>query len=66
MFGVFGWLRERAKNAVLGGVADAVEQLNSGEEPVANLDRLRALLAAPQPAGDEAADEVTTTKRRAR
>lgn len=47
MLDVFGWLRRKAKDAVLGGIADAVEHVAAGDGP-ADLDRLRALLAAPE------------------
>lgn len=42
---VFGWLRRKACEAVLGGVADAAKQLAPGDDPPADLDGLRQLLA---------------------
>ncbi len=42
---VFGWLRRKACEAVLGGVADAARQLAPGDDPPADLDGLRQLLA---------------------
>lgn len=60
MFNVFGWLRSAAKNAVLGGIADAVQEIDQGGA-APDLDRLRAVLAsaetkqlpAPAVAGEE-------------
>jgi hypothetical protein len=46
MFDVFGWLRRKAHDAVLGGIADAVAKVAAqGETPPADLDGLRAMLA---------------------
>ncbi len=70
MFNVFGYLRKAARDAVLGGVADALTDLAPADPP-ADLDRLRALLAGeakalaaadPTPAGE--AEPATGGKRR--
>ena len=44
MIDVFGWLRKKARDAVLGGIADAVQEVAPGDAPP-DLDGLRALLA---------------------
>lgn len=46
MLDIFGWLRRKAHDAVLGGIADAVHEVAAGEP--ADLERLRSLLAAPE------------------
>lgn len=68
MFDVFGWLRRKAKDAVLGGIADAVDQVSAGDGP-ADLDKLRAILAAgPEakalPAAVATEEEAATGRRR--
>ncbi|WP_439625958.1 hypothetical protein [Gemmata sp.] len=45
MFDVFGWLRRKAHDAVIGGIADAVQEVAPGDAAPADLDGLRALLA---------------------
>lgn len=46
----FAWLRRRAAEAVLGGVADAMHAITpEGEESPTSIDELRALIAAKQP-----------------
>jgi hypothetical protein len=44
VFDIFGWLRKKAHDAVIGGIADAVQEVAPGDAP-ADLDGLRALLA---------------------
>jgi hypothetical protein len=46
MFDLFGWLRRKAREAVLGGISDAVSEVSAGDGPP-DLERLRAMLAAP-------------------
>lgn len=47
MLGVFGWLRAQARDAVLGGIEDAVRVVTpEGGEPAPDLAALRARLAA--------------------
>jgi hypothetical protein len=46
---IFGWLRSQAKAAVLGGISDALAEVQADDKP-ADLDALRARLAAA--AGD--------------
>lgn len=48
MFGFFNKLRERARAAVLLGVADAADELLGPEPTPADVDRLRALLSATE------------------
>lgn len=60
-FSLFGWLRRKAAEAVVGGVADALKAVAPEGEEVASVDDLRALLAAavqPKalPAGDDVQD----------
>lgn len=40
---IFGWLRRRARDAVLGGIGEAAEQVAAGDSP--DVERLRALFA---------------------
>lgn len=63
MIDVFGWLRRKAKDAVLGGIADAVDQVAAGDGP-ADLDRLRVLLAAPEPKALPAAESEEPARKR--
>jgi len=42
---VFGWLRRKAHEAVIGGISDAVQEIAPGESAPADLDGLRRLLA---------------------
>lgn len=44
MIDIFGWLRRKAHDAVLGGIADAVQEIAPGDAPP-DLAGLRALLA---------------------
>lgn len=44
-FNFFSWLREKAKQSVLGGVADALDELDH-DAPAADLDGFRKRLAA--------------------
>lgn len=57
---LFGWLRRRVKSAVLGGIADAVAEIEAGDAS-ADLDKLRAVLANADakalPAAKESAAE---------
>lgn len=43
---IFGWIRRKAHDAVMGGISDAMLEIAPGESPPANLDGLRAMLAA--------------------
>jgi hypothetical protein len=45
MFGVFSWIRSQAKNAVLAGVADAVDELENVESPEFDVEAWRKRLA---------------------
>ena len=63
MFDVFGWLRRKAKDAVLGGVADAVEQVAAGDGPP-DLEKLRAILATAEVKALPPAEEESGGKRR--
>ncbi|VTT97605.1 unnamed protein product [Gemmataceae bacterium] len=70
MFDVFGWLRKKARDAVLGGIADAVQEVAPGDAP-ADLDGLRALLArtdarALAPATDPAPEPEPAARRKAK
>jgi hypothetical protein len=59
MFGnFFSWLRRRTCDAILGGAADALQQLDTGEaaDPAEALAVLRARLALPAPADGPRAD----------
>ncbi len=42
---VFGWLRRKAHDAVLGGISDAVQEIAPGESAPADLEGLRRVLA---------------------
>ena len=64
MFGFFSRIRERARAAVLLGVADAADDLLGPDPAPADLDRVRALLAragenalpaAPEPEAEDSA-----------
>jgi hypothetical protein len=47
MFDVFGWIKRKAAEAVVQGVADGVKAITpEGEQPPADLGELRAMLAA--------------------
>lgn len=47
MFDAFGWIKRKAAEAVVQGVADGMRAVApEGESPPADLDELRALLAA--------------------
>jgi hypothetical protein len=60
MFGFFARIRERARAAVLLGVADAADDLLGAADPSpADLDRVRALLAAAEARSLPAADTAT-------
>jgi hypothetical protein len=57
MFGnFFSWLRRRTCDAILGGAADALQQLDAGEaaDPAEALAVLRQRLALPAPQADGA------------
>jgi hypothetical protein len=46
-FDVFGWIKRKAAEAVVQGVADGVKAITpEGEQPPADLGELRAMLAA--------------------
>jgi len=45
MFDIFGYLRRRAHDAVIGGVADAMQEIAPGESAPADLDVLRRMLS---------------------
>ncbi len=62
MFDVFGWLRRKSREAVLGGIGDAVEQVAAGDSP--DLEKLRALLAPPLVALPPVASDDEPTKAR--
>lgn len=70
MFDLFGWLRRKAAEAVIGGVADGVKTITpEGETPPTDLAELRAMLAAsvePKalPAAAEDAEPEAPAKRR--
>lgn len=70
MFDVFGWLRRKAAEAVIGGVADGVKAITpEGETPPTDLGDLRALLAAsvaPKalPAAEVDAEEAAPKRRK--
>lgn len=73
MFDVFGYLRRKAHDAVIGGIADAVQEVAPGETAPTDLDGLRALLArsdvkaiAAARALDTPAAEPEPAKRKAR
>lgn len=69
MFGVFAWIRQQARNSVLGGVADALADLTP-DDPAPDLDAFRAKLAADLaptralPATPEVEAEPVKTKRK--
>lgn len=46
MFDIFGWIRRKTREAVLGGIADAVQEVAPGEQAPADLEGLRRLVAA--------------------
>lgn len=48
MFNFFGYLRAKVRESILGGVADALDELDQDESP--DLDGLRKRLAAVAPA----------------
>lgn len=48
MFDVFGWIRRKAHDAVIGGISDAVQEIAPGESAPTDLAGLRALLAATE------------------
>jgi hypothetical protein len=58
MFDLFGWLRRKAREAVLGGISDAVSEVSTGDTP--DLERLRALLAGSEKVLPPAAATVVT------
>lgn len=64
MFDLFGWLRRKAREAVLGGIADAVQEVAAGEP--ADLEKLRALLASEVKALPAAADDAGEPAKRGR
>lgn len=70
MFDLFGWLRRKAAEAVIGGVADGVKAITpEGETPPTDLGELRALLAesvTPKalPAAEPEAEDAAPAKRR--
>lgn len=73
MFNVFGFLRRQARDAVLGGVSDALAEVATDEKP-ADLDGLRKMLAdagsgtralpAAKADGDEAEPEPTGRRKK--
>lgn len=62
MLDIFGWLRRKAREAVLGGISEAVEQVAAGDVPP-DLDKLRDLLAEP-PKQLTAGEDESPAKRR--
>ncbi|MFO0821654.1 MAG: hypothetical protein U0792_00680 [Gemmataceae bacterium] len=62
MFDVFGWLRRKAHDAVLGGIADAVAEIAPGETAPADLDGLRRMLATADVKALAAATSEPTTE----
>ncbi len=72
MLDVFGYLRRKAHDAVLGGIADAVQKVAPGESAPTDLDGLRAMLAMTDvkaiagPSGEPVESETTATKRKAK
>jgi len=72
---IFGWLRRKAHDAVLGGISDAMLEVAPGETAPPDLDGLRRMLAtadvkalaAGEPASEEASEpEPTATSKRKR
>ncbi len=63
---IFGWLRRKAHDAVIGGIADAVQEVAPGESAPADLEGLRRLLAtaAVKALAAPEATEETAGKRR--
>jgi hypothetical protein len=59
MLGFFARIRERARTAVLLGVADAADDLCGPDPSPADLDRVRALLATAEARSLPAADTTT-------
>lgn len=68
MLDLFGWLRRRVKDSVLGGIADAVQEVAPGEQAPADLEGLRRLVAATDVKALAAAaeEEEDEPKRKAR
>lgn len=70
MFDLFGWIKRRAAEAVVQGVADGVKAITpEGEQPPTDLAELRALLAesvTPKalPAAEPDAEPEAPAKRR--
>ena len=66
-FSLFGWLRRKAAEAVIGGVGDGLRAITpEGDEPPASLDELRGMLAAavqPRALPPAAEDEPAKRKR---
>jgi len=68
---VFGWLRRKAHDAVIGGIADAMQEIAPGESAPADLDGLRRMLATADvkalaaPTNEQPTEEQTA-KRKAR
>jgi hypothetical protein len=62
MLDFFGWLRRKARDAVLGGIGDAAEQVAAGDVP--DLEKLRSLLAEPPKALAAAPDDEPKTRRK--
>lgn len=74
MFDIFGYLRRRAHDAVIGGVADAMQEIAPGEQAPTDLDGLRRMLAtadvkalaASAPTSEPAAEPEAAGKRKGR
>jgi len=71
MFDMFGWLRRKAAEAVVGGVTDGLRLVAPESEPVPNLDDLRKQLAesfGPKslPPASEEVEETAPKKGRSR
>jgi hypothetical protein len=66
MFNVFGWVRARIRTAILEGVADAVEALESGAEPpaLALPEALSRRLLPALPAGEESEEPANGKARK--
>lgn len=66
MFSFFSWLRQQSKQAVLAGLADAVEELETVESPETDIEGMRKKLSdSLKPKALPAAEaEPETTKRK--
>jgi hypothetical protein len=65
MFGIFGWIRAQAKQAILAGVADAADEMEA-ELPGFDAEAWRKKFAAPPKALPAAEDEGDDRPRKRR